>query len=162
MNNIILIGMPGAGKSTIGVVLAKALGMQFLDTDLLIQKEKQSPLQVIIQTEGTQSFLNIEETLLLSLACEKTVIATGGSAVLSKEAMAHLKAIGTVVYLDVPLETIEKRIKNMKTRGIVFDGVTSLRDVYNKRVPLYEQYADLRIPCSGRFESTVQKILNHL
>jgi shikimate kinase len=163
MKNLILIGMPGAGKSTVGVILAKALGMQFIDTDILIQEQTGRLLQDIIDTEGPGAFKKIEEKTLLSLHCHNAVIATGGSVVFSERAMEHLKSDGVVVYLDISFDEMEKRLRNITTRGIVLDAGQGLRDMYDQRIPLYEKYADLTIDCSEEnFETVVRKILDEL
>lgn len=161
--NLILIGMPGAGKSTIGVLLAKTLGMNFIDTDLIIQQHRGRLLQDIIDTEGTDAFLAIEEDELSSLRLERSVIATGGSAVYSAKAMAALKAGGKTIYLSLPYSEVEKRITNITTRGIVLRAGSSLRDAYFERIPLYEKYADITVDCSGRdIEESLSRIIADL
>ena len=150
MKNIILIGMPGCGKSTLGVVLAKNCSMGFCDTDLIIQQFEKRKLQDIIDSEGIESFLKKEEKYLLSLEGENIVVATGGSAVLSEKAMQHLKKNGVVIYLKTDCHTIVKRIKNSKTRGIAFDKGQTIADIYKIRTPLYEKYADITIDCHRR------------
>jgi shikimate kinase len=160
--NIVLTGMPGAGKSTVGVILAKVLMMGFIDTDLVIQERTGLHLQDIIDRDGPLEFMRIEEAAVLSLMCRNTVIATGGSVVLSPPAMEHLKANGTVVYLKVPCEEIEKRLGTIAGRGIVLLSDKTLRSMYNDRVLLYERYADLTIDCAGQdFENVVQTLLCH-
>ena len=118
-NNIVLIGMPGVGKSTVGVILAKVLGYQFVDADLLIQKSEGKLLKDIIAEKGTDGFIEVENRVNASIQAENTIIATGGSVIYGKEAMAHLKEIGTVVYLHVPFATLEKRLADIKGRGVV-------------------------------------------
>jgi len=163
VKNIVLIGMPGAGKSTIGVVLAKALKKKFVDTDLLIQEETGRALQEILDTDGTATFRKIEEDVIISHRFHNTVIATGGSVVLSPKAMEHLKTDGIIVYLKVSLPEIEKRLVNIRTRGIVLETGQTLQAVYDQRVPLYEQYADITVDCSGHdFERVVAKILERM
>lgn len=145
MKNIVLIGMPGAGKSTAGVVLAKVLGYRFVDADLLIQQEENRLLHEIIQEEGTEGFLAIEERVNEGIRAEKSVIATGGSVVYGAGAMEHLRSIGTIIYLKLSFELLEKRLHNIKGRGVVLKEGQSLRDLYEERAPLYEKYADITI-----------------
>lgn len=147
MKNIVLIGMPGAGKSTVGVILAKTLGMNFIDTDLVIQEKAGRLLQDIINHDGIKDFLEIEEDCVISLKVKNTIIATGGSVIFSDKAIEHLKLEGTVVYLKVEFEEIAKRLDNITTRGVVLEDGQSLKDMYNQRVPLYEKYADIIIDC---------------
>lgn len=142
-NNIILIGMPGSGKSTVGVQLAKHNAMEFMDTDLLIQTQQQRPLQVIVDTDGYLALRHIEEQVLLSIHVSHTVIATGGSAIYSKTAMNHLRTLGTIVFLDVDKEEILRRITDEDSRGIARPEGQTLDDVFQERLPLYHQYADL-------------------
>ena len=144
-SNIVLIGMPGAGKSTLGVVLAKILNMQFIDADLLIQQQTDRTLQKIIDACGPEGFIQVENQVLASIEMENTVIATGGSAVYSDEAMRHLAAIGTVVYLEISYESLASRLSDLQERGVVLKGgiSMSLRDLYEERRPLYEKYADV-------------------
>jgi shikimate kinase len=143
MKNIILIGMPGAGKSTIGVVLAKILGYQFLDSDLLIQKQEGQILQDLIEDKGTRGFLAIENQVNRDIETETTIIATGGSAVYCHEAMMKLKEQGIVVYLQLSYENIVKRLGSLERRGVVLKKGETLLDLYRERIPLYEQYADI-------------------
>jgi len=160
MANIILIGMPGAGKSTVGVILAKALGKTFIDTDIMIQEDSGRLLQDIIDTEGPRAFLEIEESTILSRYFANAVIATGGSVVFSTRAMEHLKSGGVVIYLKISFEEMEKRLRNITTRGIVLVAGQGLREMYDQRVPLYEKYADRIIDCSEEdFESVVGKVV---
>lgn len=163
MTNIVLIGMPGAGKSTVGVILAKAMKKKFVDTDLLIQEETGRHLQEILDTDGPAAFRKIEEETVLSHSFRNTVIATGGSVVLGERAMEHLMRGSAVVYLEVPFPEIEKRLSNITTRGIVLEKGQSLRTIYDQRVPLYEKYADITVNCSGHdFERVVAKILERV
>ncbi|MBR2590067.1 MAG: shikimate kinase [Clostridia bacterium] len=160
MNNIILIGMPGSGKSTCGVLAAKALCKSFIDTDLLIQQQQGAPLQEIINQKDAAYFQKAEENCLCALTCENAVIAPGGSAVLSAAAMAHLKALGKVVYLKISAENMRTRIKNITTRGIVLGKGGSLEEMYALRQPLYEAYADTVIVCDGlSVEQVVEQLV---
>ena len=163
-DNVILIGMPGSGKSTVGVLLAKALGCLFTDVDLLISHRAKKPLQRILDEDGLEAFLALEEEVGSRLRAENTVIATGGSMVLSDKAMRHLKTLGTVVYIDVPFEEIERRVTNIKTRGIVFHPNQTLADVYRERKPLYERWADLtvKVEATDGIEDTVDKVISML
>ena len=159
MKNIILIGLPGAGKSTLGVILAKTLGMRFIDTDIRIQERCGMLLQEIIDRRGTEGFLGIEEETILSLNEDQAVIATGGSVVYSSRAMDHLKAGGTVVYLVLSYPEMVRRLQNIRTRGAVLARGQSLREMYDQRIPLYEAYADIRVQTrSGRLEDAVTRI----
>ena len=161
--NITLIGMAGAGKSTLGVLLAKALGYDFVDTDILIQQKHKRLLQEIIDEDGIDTFLAIEEEVLSELKTERSIIATGGSAVYSEKAMTTLKEHSTVVYLSVPYEEIVSRVKNIATRGIVLKQGNSLKDAFDERLPLYERYADIIADCSQKdIEATLSEIINQL
>lgn len=144
-SNITLIGMPGSGKSTVGVVLAKLLCMTFIDGDILIQNREEKRLHKIIEEVGNEGFLKIENSILASLKVNNSVISTGGSAIFGKEAMENLKKISTVIYLDVPYEILEKRLRNLKRRGVVLEEGQTLKDVYDIRTPLYRNYADITI-----------------
>ena len=147
MDNVTLIGMPGSGKSTVGVLLAKLLGYRFVDVDLLIQEREGALLQEILDQRGTKSFLDAEEEAVRSLDCRRTVIAPGGSAVCREGAALHLRGLGPVVYLQVPLEELTRRIRNLSTRGIAMEPGQTLADVMAFREPLYQKYADLVLPC---------------
>lgn len=161
MKNIVLIGMPGAGKSTVGVILAKILGYEFVDSDLVIQREEKKLLKDIIEEKGVDGFIEVENRVNASLNTDKAVIATGGSVVYGAEAMKHLKEIGTVVYLKLSYEVIDSRLSNIKGRGVVLRDNQNLKDLYNERVPLYEKYADYVIDeDSLTIEETVEKIAN--
>ena len=150
MKNVVLIGMPGSGKSTVGVLLAKALGYDFLDVDLVIQKREHALLQDILDRRGLDAFLQAEEDAVCSVSCENTVIAPGGSAVCREKAARHLKALGPVVYLKVPLAELSGRIQNLSTRGIAMEPGQTLADVLASRAPLYDKYADLTVDCGGQ------------
>lgn len=160
MKNIVLIGMPASGKSTAGVLLAKAIGYGFIDTDLLIQNRERALLCDIIQTKGAEEFLRFEEQVNSELWAEHCVISTGGSVIYGEKAMLHLKELGTVVYLKLGEPALEKRLKNIFRRGVVMrtPGET-VAQLYAERVPLYEKYADVTIDCEGHtVEETVQAI----
>lgn len=162
-NNIVLIGMPGVGKSTVGVILAKVMGFQFLDADLLIQKQEGKLLKEIIEEVGTDGFIAVENRVNASITCTDTIIATGGSVVYGEEAMEHLKEIGTVVYLEVPFATLEKRLSDIKGRGVVLKDGQTLYDLYMERTPLYEQYADIKVSEEGLgVEQTVEVLVEKL
>lgn len=162
-DNIVLIGMPGVGKSTVGVILAKMIGYQFTDADLLIQKQEGKLLHEIIAEKGTDGFIEIEERVNASIEASHTIIATGGSVVYGKKAMEHLSCIGTVVYLNVPYDTLEKRLEDIKGRGVVLKEGQTLRTLYDERTPLYEKYADIEISEDGlNVEQTVEKLLERL
>lgn len=154
-SNIVLVGMPGSGKSTVGVILAKLLSFDFLDTDVLIQSSQRRALQDIVDRDGHLALRTIEEDTLLSLDLQHHVIATGGSAVYSAAAMAHLAAIGTVVFLDVDLATLEGRVNNLATRGLVRRPGQSLADLFAEREALYKQAADITINCTGMTQEAV-------
>lgn len=153
--NIILIGMPGAGKSSVGVLLAKRLGYQFIDTDLLMQGEAHCRLQQIIVHHGLAAFKTLEEQVVRKLAPSRTVVATGGSVVYSDTAMAHLRDIGRLVYLDLPFEELLRRINDIDRRGLVIDPGETFADLYARRTPLYRQYAELTISCGGRNQEEI-------
>lgn len=150
MSNIILIGMPGAGKSTIGVVLAKAMGYSFTDSDLIIQEKTGRLLHSIIEEEGAEGFNAIENKVNSEICTDRAVIATGGSAVYGKEAMEHFRKIGTIVYLKLSCRDIARRLGDLNERGVVIKEGQTLEDLYNERVPLYEKYAMLTIDCTDR------------
>ena len=163
MNNITLIGMPGAGKSTIGVVLAKVLGYQFVDSDLLIQKQEKRRLSEIIEEEGYKGFQEVENRVNASIEAEHTVIATGGSVVYCEEAMEHLKSIGTVVYLKLSLDALSKRLGNLKGRGVLLKEGQTLEGLYDERTPLSEKYADIVIDEEGNnLEASLEILLETL
>lgn len=143
MKNITLIGMPGSGKSTVGVLLAKTLGFDFIDTDLVIQTREDALLQDVLDAHGTEEFLDLEAAAICSVDCKRTVIAPGGSVICREEGINHLKTLGPVVYLRIPCEVLEQRIQNMGSRGIAFKPGETLKDIYEYRTPLYEKYADI-------------------
>ena len=160
MKNIIFIGMPASGKSTVGVVVAKRLGYEFIDTDLLIQKQEKKLLKEIIAEVGNEGFLKIENQVNRDVNPEKAVISPGGSVVYCKEAMEHFKEIGTIVYLKVSYETIDRRISNAKNRGVVLKEGQTLKDLYDERTALFEKYADHIILEEGLdLEETIDKVL---
>ena len=162
-NNIVLIGMPGVGKSTVGVILAKILGYQFIDTDLLIQKQEGKLLRETIAEKGLEGFLEVENQVNSQLTAENSVIATGGSVVYGREAMEHLREIGTVVYLKLDYRELKYRLGNIRNRGVVIKEGQRLSDLYNERVPLYEKYADVVIDENGcNIEKTVNKIIESI
>lgn len=148
-SNIVLIGMPGSGKSTVGVILAKLLALDFIDTDLLIQRSVGRSLQDIVDKDGHLTLRRIEEEVLLGLRCQREVIATGGSAVYSQAAMAHLRSDGIIVFLDVDFATLESRVQDYHTRGLAKAPHQNLKDLFEERISLYRQYAELTIDCTG-------------
>ncbi len=161
MPNIILIGMPACGKSITGVVLAKTMRKSFIDTDLLIQEKEERALQDIINESGNDYFRKVEEEVLCSVETTNSVISTGGSAIYYDTAMRHLKEQGTVVYLNVSLETIESRLSNIKTRGVTMEKGATIASLYEERIPLYEKYADVIINADEyEVEDTVEAIIN--
>ena len=164
MNNVTLLGMPGAGKSTIGVLLAKQLGYDFLDTDLSIQKREGMLLREIIAKKGLAEFKKIEEEVNAAVMVDHTVIAPGGSVIYGEKAMEHLSEISTVVYLKLSYESLKARLgKNLKKRGVVFENGQTLEDLYRERVPLYEKYADVSIDTDGLdIGSVLEKVLQNL
>lgn len=161
--NITLIGMPGAGKSTIGVLLAKSMLMDFVDTDLLIQRKYGMSLCGFIEKYGEEEFKKAENDVISSLNCENTVIATGGSAVYGEEGMKHLCEISSVVYLSVPVECLNERLSNITTRGVVMKKGETVEALFNRRAPLYEKYAQLTVDCSLlKAEECVDAIIDRL
>lgn len=162
-DNIVLIGMPGAGKSTIGVILAKVLGKDFIDADLVIQKEEGRLLSQIIGEEGTEGFLEIEERINRGINPENAVIATGGSVVYGHLAMEHLRRIGTVIYLKLSYEAVAGRLRDIRGRGVVLREGQTLKELYEERVVLYEKYAHVVIEEDGfTVEETLEKTLQAL
>lgn len=163
MKNVVLIGMPAVGKSTIGVLLAKSLLLSFTDTDLLIQEKYKKSLCDIIKDNGTKAFLNIEEDIILNADFKNSVIATGGSAVFGERAMNQLKENGVIVYLSLPIDEIKRRIGDIKSRGVVLTNGNTVDDIFKERKPLYEKYADIKIDCDNlTAEECVEKIIQLL
>lgn len=161
--NIILIGMCGVGKSTIGVLLAKATGLSFIDTDVCLQTQSGMPLQKIIERIGVDAFCRIEERFLLDIPAEGLVVATGGSSVYSETAMTHAAATGTIVHLDLDLATIERRVADPYARGVVIEPGQTLAGLFAKRQPLYKRFAGLNINCAGKtHEQIVHEIVSGL
>ena len=157
--NIVLIGMPGSGKSTVGVILAKSLGVDFIDTDLLIQRRENRLLQDIIDKDGIDFFLDREMDTVLNVSSDNAVIATGGSVILREAAMNYLKKDGTVIFLDVSVGELEGRLSNIKTRGVAAEKGETVKDIYNKRISLYKKYADFTVDASTlSCEETVNAI----
>lgn len=160
-SNLVLIGMPGAGKSTVGVVLAKQTSRDFVDTDLLIQSSQRRPLQDIVDRDGYLSLREIEEGVLLGLSVQNCVIATGGSAVYSHRAMTHLASEGCVVFLEVDLPELESRVGDVSLRGLAKRPDQSFSDLFHERCALYRQYAEITITCSGlTHEEVCAEIIN--
>ena len=160
-DNLIFIGMPAVGKSTVGIVVAKRLGMRFVDADLLIQEQEKKLLREIIADVGEEGFLKIENQVNAEVEAENSVISPGGSVVYCEEAMRHYKEIGTIVYLKASYQTIKRRIRNPKKRGVVLREGQSLRDLYNERVPYFEKYADITVCEDGcRIEETIENVIN--
>lgn len=161
--NIVLIGLPGVGKSTAGVVLAKITGKQFVDSDLVIQEQEGRLLKDIIAEEGVDGFIAVENRINSNLNVQNSVIATGGSVVYGTEAMKHLKEIGTIVYLKVGYKIISGRLSDIKGRGVVLREGQTLHDLYEERIQLYESYADIIVDETGlSIEGTVERIVSEL
>lgn len=158
-NNIVLIGMPGAGKSTVGVILAKVLGMNFIDSDLLIQEREGMLLKDIIKKEGLEGYIDIENQVNRDISVENTVIATGGSVVYCAEAMEHFRDRAKVVYIKLSYDTISNRLGNIKQRGVVLRDGQTLLDLYKERIPLYEKYAHITVDSEGlEIEELMERI----
>ncbi len=159
MNNIVLIGMPGAGKSTVGVILAKVLGYNFVDSDLLIQEQEQRLLKDIIDENGLEGFIDIENQVNADIKERKSVIATGGSVIYGEEAMSHLSDIGTIVYIQLSLDILKYRLGDMHQRGVALKKGQKLKDLYEERCPLYEKHADVIINSDNK---TVEELLTSI
>lgn len=159
---VTLIGLPSSGKSTLGVLLAKALGYSFVDTDILLQEHSGRLLHEMISELGTEDFIRLESSVNLTVKGGNTVIATGGSAVYGSEAMEHFKALGKVVYIKIPYETLVERLGDYSHRGIVLRNGMTLRDMYDERIPLYEKYADITVESSDTLHETVKKLIDIL
>lgn len=158
-DNIILIGMPGAGKSTVGVVLAKVVGHRFVDSDLVIQEDTGKLLHELITEHGLEGFLEIENRTNARLNVNKSIVATGGSVIYGKEAMEHLKEIGVVVYLSLSLDSIAERLGDLQQRGVALKEGQGLKELYEERVPLYEKYADAVVDCE---EKSIREIAEEI
>lgn len=163
--NIILIGMPGSGKSTCGVICAKMLLKNFYDTDLLIQNIEGMSLQQILEEKGEDYFTRKEEEAICSLDIKATVIATGGSVIYSDRAMKHLKSLGKIIYLRLDFDEMKRRISNLETRGVLLKEGESLEQMYKNRLPLYEKWADAAVDCGNqtaeRTASMISQIANN-
>lgn len=160
MRNVVLIGMPGCGKSTLGVLTAKAMMMDFIDTDLLLQKQSGKPLQQMVDELGTEGFAEAEEACVRGLSVCNAVIATGGSVAMEDGAMESLKRDGLVVFIRLKYETVERRLKNIKTRGISMKKGQTLRDLYDMRQPAYHRWADIVLDADGQsVERTVERLV---
>lgn len=155
--NYILIGMPGCGKSTVGVVLAKKVGFKFIDSDLVIQEQEHKLLHEIISENGIEKFKDIENKVNAGLTTEYSVIATGGSVIYGRDAMEHLKSIGTVIYLKLSYPEIENRLGDLTERGVVLNPNQTLLDLYKERTPLYEKYSDVTVDCDNK---SIREIVN--
>lgn len=163
MGNIVLIGMPGSGKSTVGVVLAKVLGYRFVDSDLLIQEQEGKLLHEIITEKGIDGFIEVENQVNSQIDVQNSVIATGGSVVYGREAMEHLSSIGTVVYLKLSYRALKNRLGNLKDRGVVLKEGQTLKGLYQERVPLYEKYAQVTLEEAGLgIRETVEQLAERL
>lgn len=159
MKNIVLIGMPGVGKSTVGVVAAKRMGCRFVDSDLVIQETSGKLLHELIEEHGVEGFLEIENRVNASLQMENAVIATGGSVCYGREAMAHLGETGVVVYLQLGYEALTERLGDLNERGVALKAGQTLKALYQERIPLYEKYADITVDCEGKsLRDTVEEV----
>lgn len=162
-DNIVLIGMPGCGKSTVGVVLAKTLNMEFVDSDIVIQRSRNKRLSQLMDELGTEGFRQLENDINAGLDVHHCVIATGGSVIYGQGAMEHLKRIGTVVYLRLPYPAIEERLGDLHARGVTMKPGQTLLDLYNERCPEYERWADVTLQCEGlRLREVVARLRTEL
>lgn len=158
-SNIVMIGMPGSGKSTLGLALAEQIGYAFVDVDRVIEAETGKLLKEIIAEQGDDGFLKVEEEINASLQAERTVFAPGGSVIYGPKAMEHLKEIATIVYLKVPFEELERRLGNLQERGVVLKDGMTLRDLYNERSPYYDRYAEVIMDETGKdFDQTLLEL----
>ncbi len=162
MKNIVLIGMPASGKSTVGVILAKILGMNFIDTDIVLQQNEGAKLRDILEVQGIDTFLAKEEEAILGISAAHSVIATGGSAVYSEAAMKHLAGMGAIVYLKVSFSKLRKRLHNIRGRGVVLRDGEGLEEMFAERSVLYERYSDITIEEPGSVEDTVRAVIDAL
>lgn len=160
MDNLILIGMPSAGKSTAGVLLAKKIGYGFVDCDLMIQGEEKALLSDLIDMNGPEGYLELENRVCSGIYVSRCVVATGGSVCYCEEAMEHLRSLGTIIYLDISAEEAERRLSNLKKRGVVMrSGIHTVKELHRERVPLYEKYADIVVDCNGlTIDETVETL----
>ncbi len=158
-SNIVLIGMAGSGKSSVGVDLARLLGLSFVDVDMLIEADQHTPLQDLLNDHGVQGFRNLEEKVILSMQYKKHVIATGGSAIYSDAGLAHLKRSSVLVLLDVPSPVLQQRIGDYSTRGLVKTEGQSFVQLFEERAPLYQKHADLVIPCGEKSVASVCQLI---
>ena len=164
MNNIILVGMPSCGKSTLGRMLVKELGYDFLDTDEVIIRLNGCPLRDILDARGVDGFIRVEEEAVCTVQAQNSVIATGGSVVYSEKAMAHLKAMGKVVYLNLTFEEMDRRLGDLHARGVAIAPGSTLQDLYDERTPLYEKYADITVDIvnGNSVRQSLKNLLNQL
>ncbi len=159
-DNLILIGMPTSGKSTVGIILAKAIGYDFVDLDLVMQKKTGKKLHQLMDKLGIDGFLSLEEETALSLDCRRTVIAPGGSIIYGEKAMEHLRQLGTILYLEIDYDMLSERLHDARNRGVTLRDGQTMEDLYRERVPLYEKYADLTFRERGHaLEDMVMQIV---
>ena len=158
-NNIVLIGMAGAGKSSVGIVLAKKLNLNFIDVDTLIEEKQQAPLQQIVNDLGITGFRKLEEKVILHMQQQNHVIATGGSAIYSETGMTHLKQSSLFILLDVPLSVLQQRVGDFSSRGLIKAEGQSFEQLFQERLPLYQKYADITIPCDGKSVTAICQLI---